>query len=261
MRASWEDAGVDHGTYQHDSVCRRARQVAVLCEGLKKGLMQRGIPSDKLTVVSNGVNVDHMTRVDSESEFKQRWNLDGKKIVGFIGSFYRYEGLELLVEAMGLLCSKRDDVVLLLVGTGEMEAVLNAQIANSNLGDLVIMPGKVPHDRIPEIYSLIDILVYPRYSMRLTELVTPLKPLEAMCMEKALVASDVGGHRELIQDGFSGVLFPAGDAVALANTLHRLLDDHVLRRRLGGQAAEWVRRERSWEKTTSVYLDIYSRVL
>lgn len=162
---------------------------------------------------------------------------------------------------MGLLCSKRDDVVLLLVGTGEMEAVLKAQIAHSNLGDLVIMPGKVPHDRIPEIYSLIDILVYPRYSMRLTELVTPLKPLEAMCMEKALVASNVGGHRELIQDGFSGVLFPAGDAVALANTLHRLLDDHVLRRTLGEQAAEWVRRERSWEKTTSVYLDIYSRVL
>lgn len=92
MRASWEDAGVDHGTYQHDSVCRRARQVAVLCEGLKKGLMQRGIPSDKLTVVPNGVNVDHMTRGDSESEFKQMWNLDGKKIVGFIGSFYRYEG-------------------------------------------------------------------------------------------------------------------------------------------------------------------------
>ena len=81
----------------------------------------------------------------------------------------------------------------------------------------------MPHHEVDRYYGLIDILAYPRKAMRLTELVTPLKPLEAMAQRKLVVASNVGGHRELIEDGVTGTLFPAGDPKALTDALDTLV--------------------------------------
>ena len=273
IRAFWEDAAADHDTYRQDSwkyklvqsietlVCRKAEQVAVLCRGLAADLVKRGIPSEKLTVVPNGIDVDAFRAREPDAEYLQGWNLHGKKVIGYIGSFYHYEGLDLLVDAFAHLATSRSDVILLMVGGGEIEAELMAKVERLHLGEKVIMPSRIPHDRIPGIYALVDILAYPRYSIRLTELVTPLKPLEGMAMGKALVASDIGGHRELIQHGHTGLLFPAGNASALAETLDDLLDDDSLRQKLGMQAATWAHQECAWEKTTAVYTDIYSRAL
>jgi glycosyltransferase involved in cell wall biosynthesis len=97
--------------------------------------------------------------------------------------------------------------------------------------------------------------------MRLTELVTPLKPLEAMAMGKVLVASDVGGHQELITHGKTGVLFKAGDADALAVELESLLADNERRTALQQQGMQWVREHQTWEETTRFYKDIYTKVL
>jgi glycosyltransferase involved in cell wall biosynthesis len=129
------------------------------------------------------------------------YGLEGKKVVGFIGSFYRYEGLDLLVRAFEDVASRNANAMLLLVGGSETETELINLASALGLGSGVIMPGRIPHERIPGVYAMVDVLAYPRYSMRLTELVTPLKPLEAMAMGKALIASDVGGHKELIHNG------------------------------------------------------------
>jgi PEP-CTERM/exosortase A-associated glycosyltransferase len=273
VHSLWEDAAVIHGAYPRSSwryklmqsletwVCRKADHVAVLCHGLKGDLTRRGIPLAKLTVVPNGVDVDEFNAGAPDLGQADSWNLHGRHVIGFIGSFSRYEGLDLLLEAMARLTSRRPDVVLLLVGGGRMEERLKAHVERLRLVDRVIMPGRIPHDRIPGVYALMDILVYPRYSTRLTELVTPLKPLEAMAMGKAVVASDIGGHRELIQDRQTGLLFPPGDAAALADALTGLLDDHDLRRQLGRQASLAVRQKHSWAKATAVYSDIYARAL
>ena len=273
IRAFWEDAAVDHGTYRENSwkykltksietwVCRRANQICVLCKGLKDDLIKRGIPAEKLTVVYNGINPSDFTPCEPDIEYQKAWNLEGKIVIGFIGSFYRYEGLDLLVRAFSHLASQHPSIVLLLVGGGEMENELRAQIKELHLGEKVLMPGRIPHERIPGVYALVDILAYPRYSMRLTELVTPLKPLEAMAMGKALVASDVGGHRELIRHNETGLLFSAGNETALADALERLLVEHTLRKRIQEQGAIWVRQEHTWGKTTAVYQDIYAKVL
>jgi glycosyltransferase involved in cell wall biosynthesis len=127
------------------------------------------------------------------------------------------------------------------------------------LKDSVVMPGRIPHERIAGVYSLIDILAYPRYSMRLTELVTPLKPLEAMAMGKAFVASDVGGHRELIRDGETGLLFRAGSTDALVACLEKIINDRKLRTDLQANAVKWVNNHHTWQKTTSVYSDVYKK--
>jgi PEP-CTERM/exosortase A-associated glycosyltransferase len=271
IRAFWEDAAVDHGTYREGSwkyrltraietwACRRVDRVTVLCRGLLDDLAARGIAHDRMTVVGNAIDLEDFRDAAPDEEYRKAWKLDGKRVVGFIGSFYRYEGLDLLVEAMARIAAKRADVVLLLVGGGEMEEHLQSEVRRLGLLDRVVFPGRIPHERVPGVYSLIDVLAYPRYSMRLTDLVTPLKPLEAMAMGKALVASDVGGHRELIEDGRTGILFKPGDAAALESALLRVLETPTLRRDLERAERAWVAAERTWDRMGSVYETVYAQ--
>ncbi len=271
IRAFWEDAAADHGTYPENSwkyrlvraiettVCRLAFHVAVLCNGIKNDLIKRGISADKLTPVFNAINPEDFTPCPPDEQYVREWNLSGKKVIAFIGSFYRYEGLDLLVDAFSKIAPRHPEAVLLLVGGGEVEKEVKAQIQSLNLTDKVIMPGRIDHERIPGVYALTDILAYPRHSMRLTDLVTPLKPLEAMAMGKVFVASDVGGHKELVRHNQTGVLFPAGDAAALAKEFESLLSNDDLRQTLQSQGLAYVLERHTWKKTTAVYEDIYQR--
>jgi PEP-CTERM/exosortase A-associated glycosyltransferase len=273
MRSSWEDAAVDRGAYGVSSwkyrlskrletwVCKNADAVVVICEGLKRELIGRGIPHDKITVVQNGVDVDVFdSSRGQESGVPLSAESRNRKMIGFMGSFFRWEGLELLIEAMARLTRMRSDVGLLLVGGGEMVAELRAKVEQLNLEQHVMMPGQVPQAQIPAWYAKADIMAFPRHSTKLTEMVTPLKPLEAMAMGKPIVASDVGGHKELIQHDETGLLFRAGSVDALVAQLCRCLDNENLRGHLGRQGRAWVRSERSWEKTTRPYAEVYSRL-
>jgi glycosyltransferase involved in cell wall biosynthesis len=160
---------------------------------------------------------------------------------------------------METLTSRRADLRLLLVGGGPREEALRDQIRRKGLEQVVVMPGRIPKERIPGLYGLVDILVYPRYSTRLTELVTPLKPLEAMAMGKPLVASDIGGHRELIQQRRTGLLFSPGSVPALASAIETVLDDGALRADLVREGRAWVESNRAWSITTAVYPKVYAR--
>jgi PEP-CTERM/exosortase A-associated glycosyltransferase len=273
IRAFWEDAAVDHGTYAEHSfkyrlvrsletwTCTRAAQVAVLCSGLRNDLISRGIPTEKLTVVANGIDPTDFQPCAPDRELASSLGISEKKVLGFIGSFYRYEGLQLLVSAFDKLSQTMGGIALLLVGGGEMDGELRNQIERLRLQERVILTGRIPHEKIPAMYSLMDVLVYPRYSMRLTELVTPLKPIEAMAMGKALVASDIGGHRELIRDGLNGLLFKPSDIPSLVETLRRILEDSRLRNQLAVQARNWVLENQTWHTTTECYSSIYARAL
>lgn len=273
IRAFWEDAAVDHGTYKEGSwkyrllswietwVCHKVDRIAILCRGLRNELIKRGIPEEKITVVFNGVDPDDFRACELDAKYQEAWNLDGKKVIAFIGSFYRYEGIDLLVEAFARLAAARSDMILLLVGGGEVEAELKRQVRQLDIEEKVVMPGRIPHDQIAGVYASVDILAYPRYRMRLTELVTPLKPLEAMAAGKAVVASDVGGHRELIQHGKTGLLFTAGDVSGLTESLAHLLDDDTLLHNMQHEGTTWVKQEHTWDKTTSVYQDIYDKAI
>jgi glycosyltransferase involved in cell wall biosynthesis len=179
--------------------------------------------------------------------------------LGFIGSFYAYEGLALLLEAMPRLLAARPDIRLLLVGGGYEEQRLRQQAQMLNISDQVIFTGRVPHEQVQRYYDLVDILVYPRLSMRLTELVTPLKPLEAMAQGRLVVASDVGGHRELIRDGETGCLFQAGSPVHLAETVLQLLMARQLWPALRVAARQFVELERNWTASVGCYRAVYGR--
>ena len=274
IRAFWEDAAVDHGTQSEGGIryrltkaletaaVRRANQVVTICQGLREDLIARGIPNAKIGVVPNAVDIEHFSLSSGpDPELKSRLGLADCRVIGFLGSFYAYEGLDLLIAALPGILAKAPDVRLLLVGGGPQEANLKVQAAALGLTDKVVFVGRVPHAEVSRYYDLVDLLAYPRHPMRLTELVTPLKPLEAMAQGHLLIASDVGGHKELISDGQTGVLFRAGDSEDLAiKTLATLaLADHGAAIRANGRS--FVERERNWARSIANYKTIYGAAL
>ncbi len=274
MRASWEDAAVDHGSTTEGSLryrasralethaLRGADQITTICEGLRRDIVGRGIAADKVTVIPNAVDVTAFAAGSPPDEALRRsLGLEGATVLGFIGSFYAYEGLDLLIEALATILQQRPEARLLLVGGGSHEPALRQLAADLGVQDKIIFAGRVPNAQVQRYYDLIDVLAYPRRSMRLTELVTPLKPLEAMAQERLFVASDVGGHRELIRDGETGFLFPAGDAAALARTIARVLDNRAAWPRLRAAGRHFVESERTWARSVARYADVYARAL
>jgi PEP-CTERM/exosortase A-associated glycosyltransferase len=273
VRAFWEDAAVDHGTTTEGSLryrlsrrlethaLRQAAHVFTICEGLRDDIAVRGIPADKITVIPNAVDIDAFEPGGQpDGALKAHLGLAGATVVGFIGSFYAYEGLDLLLDALPLLLQRRPDVRVLLVGGGPQDAALKAQAQRLGMADKVAFTGRVPHAEVQRYYDLVDVLAYPRHSMRLTELVTPLKPLEAMAQGRLLVASDVGGHKELIRHGETGWLFKAGSAQALVDAV-----DHLLARReqwpdLRRAGREFVERERNWAASVARYRAVFERL-
>jgi len=273
IRAFWEDAAVGNGTGTEGSMkyratkaleswaVRQADAVIVICEGLKADLVSRGIDPARITVSPNGVDMDLFgTPPAHDAELAAELDLTGAEVIGFIGSFYDYEGLDDLIAAMPRLVAARPKAALLLVGGGPMEADLRAQAAASPVADRIRFVGRVPHDEVERYYSLVDILAYPRKKMRLTDLVTPLKPLEAMAQGRLVAASDVGGHRELIRDGETGTLFAPDDPVAIADALGGLLAAHDIWETRRAAARKFVEAERNWSSNISRYGPVYHRI-
>ena len=274
IRAFWEDAAVDHGSTTEGSLryrstraletraIRQVDHVFTICEGLRADIVARGIPADKVTVIPNAVDIASFQLASPpDPQLQEKWGLNGKAVIGFIGSFYAYEGLDLLLDALPELIRQRPDVRVLLVGGGPQEANLRQQAERLGLGDHVIFTGRVPHQEVGRYYDLINVLAYPRHPMRLTELVTPLKPLEAMAQGQLFVASDVGGHKELIEHRKTGILFKAGDCKALTSSLLDLLNHPEQWPELRANGRGFVENVRNWRNSVANYRIPYKSLI
>ena len=229
---------------------------------MRNDITQRGIARERVTVIPNAVDPGLFSLGrDVDPDLRRSLRLDGAIVMGFIGSFYGYEGLNLLIDATQRLLPRYPHLRVLLVGGGPQEDTLKAQVAAAGLQDHVIFTGRVAHAEVQRYYELIDVLAYPRSPTRLTELVTPLKPLEAMAQGRMLVASDVGGHRELIRHGETGFLFRAGDAGALAQAIDDVLIQRELWPKIRVQARRFVERERTWAASVSRYRAVYQQAM
>ncbi|MEI6893693.1 MAG: TIGR04063 family PEP-CTERM/XrtA system glycosyltransferase [Colwellia sp.] len=278
IRAFWEDAAVDHGTCKEDGlryrltrkmesfVVKKAKAVTTICEGLRGDLIRRGFDESKITVIANAVNIEQFEVITPQdkienAELAEALTLTDCDVLGFLGSFYAYEGLELAIAAMPVVLAKNPNARLLLVGGGPQEKNLKQQACLLGLEGKVIFTGRVPHSEVGKYYSLIDLLVYPRKAMRLTDLVTPLKPLEAMAQGKPVLASDVGGHKELINDNETGFLFKAGDSEQLAERMIELLADEKKLESVLSSGRSYVETVRNWQNSVSNYLPIYTKLI
>lgn len=273
IRAFWEDAAVDHGTCKEGDlrytltrqlenyVVSRADAVTTICEGLQADLVSRGYAEDKFTVIPNAVNIEQFQLCGpKDAALEAELGLAGCEVLGFLGSFYAYEGLDLAVRALAQVHQQAPQLRLLLVGGGPQEQQLKQLVQQLGLKDKVIFTGRVPHADVDRYYSLVDLLLYPRKSMRLTDLVTPLKPLEAMAQGKLVLASDVGGHKELIRDGDNGYLFPADDVEALAAKMLQLLAAREQWPQVLQRGRDYVENVRNWRVSVSHYLPLYQRL-
>ena len=275
IRAFWEDAAVGNLTGRKGSVKYRATRalenrvvagadaVFTICNGLRDDLISRGFPGAKIGLSPNGVDLtlfgDPPRRDDA---LAAKLGIDSKgPVIGFIGSFYDYEGLDDLIAAMPLLRARQPDAQLLLVGGGPMDAALRTQAAASPAANAIIFAGRVPHDEVERYYSMVDILAYPRKRSRLTDLVTPLKPLEAMAQRRIVAASDVGGHRELTADGATGSLFPADDPQGCADALAELADGKAGWGCMRNRGVEHVRKSHDWALNVLRYQSVYHHLL
>jgi PEP-CTERM/exosortase A-associated glycosyltransferase len=270
VRAFWEDAAISHGTHRagdlryHASrrletyALRQADAVTTICEGLKQDIIARGIPETKVTVIPNAVDLDKFDApAPPDAALQASLGLKSATVLGFFGSFYHYEGLHLLIGAMPRLLAADPSIRLLLAGGGPEEDALKRQATELGLEREIRFLGRVKHTQMQSYYNLADLLVYPRLSIRLTELVTPLKPLEAMAQEKIVLASDVGGHRELIRDQSTGYLFKADSISALVEGVLSAVGRREEWPQMRARARRFVERERSWPQSVARYEQVY----
>ncbi len=275
IRAFWEDAAVGNRTGSEGSakyrltrsletqVASRADALFTICQGLRDDLITRGIAPGKIGVMPNGVDMtlfgDPPPRDDALA--KELGIQPDAPVIGYIGSFYDYEGVDDLIAAMPMLRERHPGARALLVGAGEMEAAWHAAALHLPDPSAVIFTGRVPHQEVERYYSLIDVLAYPRKASRLTDLVTPLKPLEAMAQQRLVAASNVGGHRELITHGETGFLFAPDDPAACAEALSDMLAAREGWDGIRTRGLEHVRTRHDWSANVRRYLDVYHLLL
>ncbi len=267
VRTFWEDAAVNHGTFAEGSpryrisralesyLLKRADTVVAICAGIRAEVLSRGVAPERVALVPNGVDPEWLDRRPRAETLAARFALGQGPVFGYVGSFSHYEGLPFLVEAAPGLLERFPGSRLLIVGGGRDESQLRA--AARRAGPSVVLTGRIPQDEVRDLYTIVDVLVLPRRRIRLTEMVTPLKPLEAMAAGTAVLASDIGGHSELIDDGETGVLFKAESRDSLVEQASRLVDQPDLRRHVADNARRFIERERTWDRIVARYLPVY----
>ncbi len=270
IRGFWEESAVAQGRSTPSSlryrttreletlVARRAGAVVGIAQNILEEMRSRGIPDNKLFHVPNGVDAQKFEPLSRDPELASQFGIRSDEVVlGFIGSMWRFEGISWLVRAVHHLRQRIPKLRLLLVGHGEEAEAVRQCIRELNAPDYVLFPGAVDHAQVRRYYSLMDILVYPRLRFPVTERVTPLKPLEAMAMGKAVLASNLPALRELLDDGHTGLLFEPADEDSFCEVCSRLVQDAGLRRSLGERARQKSARELDWQIVAQRYYAVY----
>lgn len=274
IRAFWEDAAVDTGKTKEGSlryrliraleqyVITRVDKVSCICKGLHDEVIKRGVNAKNVFMSPNCADLTKFTPISIKDEtLEVELKLKNKKVLAFLGSFFKYEGLEFAIKALPLIEKSIPNIHLLLVGDGNEKENLLALSKQLGVKHLVTFVGRVNFDKINQYYSLADALVFPRESIKLTHLVTPLKPLECMAQQLPVIASNVGGHKELIEDGKTGLLFEAENIESLAAKVILLIGDNELQEKLKVNGLAYVTNVRNWLNTAKKYHEIYSELL
>ena len=270
VRTFWEDAAVSHGTHAERSlryrisralesyVVRRVDAVIAIGLGIRGEVQGRGVEAGRIAVVPNGVDREWLEPRPRATALAERLGIGAGPVFGYIGSFSHYEGLPFLVEVMPELAARIPGARLVIAGSGRDDGAVREAAAKA--GAAVTLLGRIPQEQVRDLYTLLDVLVLPRQRMRLTELVTPLKPLEAMAAGTPVLASDIGGHAEMIADGETGLLFKAESRDSLIEQATRLAGDAALRRHLSENGRHFVERERTWDRVVARYQPVYDTV-
>jgi glycosyltransferase involved in cell wall biosynthesis len=235
--------------------------VITITQALKDEMVSRGVPAEKIEILPNGVVSERFKPLERNEKLAKELNIENKTVLGFIGSFVQYEGLEYIVDAVEILVKEgKTEIVALMVGDGAVWQDIKDRVTQKGLDEYFIFTGRIPHEEVEEYYSLVDIAPLPRKGLPVCEMVSPLKPFEAMAMEKVVLSSDVAALAEIVQDGYNGMLFEKDNIEDLAKKIDILMQDKDLRIKLGKQAREWVVKERDWKVLSQRLVNIYDKL-
>jgi glycosyltransferase involved in cell wall biosynthesis len=276
VRGFWEDTWLsrhpDSDQRATSELYRRNRDLETQCmlaadlvvtlgEAMRDEIVARGVPAEKVLIVPNAVSEEFLRPLPDASALRKELGLQpGQHVIGEVSSLVPHEGIGTLLEATRLLKHRGLPVRALIVGDGPERAALQRQAADLGLGEAAIFTGRVPAVKVREFHALLDIFVVPRTPDRVCQLVTPLKPVEAMASGLCVVTSEVKALAEIIKPDVTGALTIPQDPVALADSLELLLCSPDIRRKLGDNAREWVARDRTWARNAARYRDAYARL-
>jgi glycosyltransferase involved in cell wall biosynthesis len=276
VRGFWEDTWLsrhpDSEKMASSELYRRSRDLETRCmlaadlvvtlgEAMRDEIVARGVPAEKVLIVPNAVSEGFLRPLpDAEALRKELGIKPSEHVVGEVSTLVPHEGIGTLLEATRLLKDRGLPVRVLIVGDGPDRSALQRQAADLGLGEAAIFTGRVPAAKVREFHALLDVFVVPRTPDRVCQLVTPLKPVEAMASGLCVVTSDVRALAEIVKPDVTGALTISQDPVALADTLELLVCSPDVRRKLGDNAREWVARDRTWAHNAARYRDAYTRL-
>jgi glycosyltransferase involved in cell wall biosynthesis len=235
--------------------------VVTLGEAMRDEIVARGVPAEKVLIVPNAVSDDFLQPLPDGQKLREQLGIKpNEHVIGEVSTLVSHEGIGTLLEATRLLKDRGLPVRALIVGDGPERAALQRQAAEVGLGEAAIFTGRVPAAKVREFHALLDVFVVPRTPDRVCQLVTPLKPVEAMASGLCVVTSEVKALAEIIKPDVTGALTIPQDPVALADTLEPLVCSPDVRRKLGDNAREWVARDRTWAHNAARYRDAYARL-
>jgi glycosyltransferase involved in cell wall biosynthesis len=232
----------------------KADGIIVVSTYLRKQLESQGISPYKILVVPNAADPSKFDPTKTGNGIKKRLSMADKRVVGFIGYFYPWHGIELLLKAFPLLKKEIKEVGYLLIGDGPIFPKIQEAVTSNNFQEDIIMTGKVPHGEVPNLISAFDIAVMPHSNVY----GSPMKILEYMAMGKAVVAPRLGPLEDVIDDGKTGLLFEPENAEDLTQKILKLLLDEKLRETLGSVARESIIKEHNWEHRAQNILALYN---
>lgn len=272
-RASLEPAWKGSPTWHYRreleaEVANAADHVFTLTGAMREELAARGVKPEQVTLLPNACDIKQFFPSPPDPALREELGLpDGVPVIGYIGSFEAYEELDDLIRAAAMIRSRGMDFRLLMVGAenpmaanaGALTALLHRVIEETGMADCIIRPGRIAHEDVRRHYDLLDIVAMPRKPMPVTEMVSPLKPLEAMAMQKPVLVSDVSALAEMIEDGITGLVFKKGDVTDMAAQLVRLVEDPALRTTLGQNARAHVLDKRTWGAVAKIAVAVIGK--
>lgn len=265
-RASREPAFADTSEYEAMSrleaeTAARADAVITLTSAMKEELVHRGVDESRILLVHNSVDPGRFSPAPRDEQLATRLGIpDGVRIIGYVGSHVEYEGLDLLVEAVARLSRDGLDFRLLLVGDGSVTNDVLQLAAARGVREKLLFAGRVPHHEVEAYYSLIDVCPFPRKPWPVCELVSPMKPFEAMATGKLVIVSDTEALAEIVAHGQTGLHFRKGDIDDLAQKLALSITDQSLRERLGAAGRAWVLEHRTWDGAGRTITNLFDQL-
>jgi len=276
VRGFWEDTWLsrypDAAERANSELYQRNRDLETQCmlaadlvvtlgEAMRDEIVARGVPAEKIEIVPNAVSAEFLEPLPDATTLREELGIKpDEPVVGEVTSLVPHEGIGTLLEATAILRARGVPARALIVGDGPERAALQRQAARAGLAEAAVFPGRVPAAKVRQFHALLDVFVVPRTPDRVCQLVTPLKPVEAMASGLCVVTSEVKALTEIVKHEVTGMQTVPQDPVSLADCLERLLYSPDIRRKLGDNAREWAARDRTWAHNAARYRDAYARL-